>query len=579
MRRTSPLLGALIGAALAIPCFSGEKPSAGQVEWLRQHAVVFDSDQPGNGLADLQGFKRLVGDARIVALGEATHGTREFFRMKHRLTEMLATEMGFTIFSIEASMPEAYRLNDYVLGAEGDPAALIGGMYFWTWNTQEVLDMVRWMRRFNQSGRGRIEFTGFDMQFPEVAAANVLGPLSKAAPELRTRLAPVFEQAAEPLRSDSGPFSVVTDVFPLDAALGRKLRYSGYVKTDGVEGGAAGLFWVVHGKDGARLVLEDMSDRGGPSGSTDWTRYEIELEIPRDAHRIAYGVKLSGRGKAWFDSLKIELDGVDQKRNGFDLGFEDGSLGVFARGAALDKTTSHSGGQSLLMERDASTQERLDGLVRDTRQAVELLESSKDRLAAGLGDDEAEWVIQNARIVHQFILNRKGGPGRVRERAMAENVRWILQRNPKARIVLWAHNGHVWRRPQAMGSYLAEWYGDKYLPVAFTTAQGRYYAMPAFGDKDRSKRVHDLKAPVQGSFESFLQAAKRPRFAIDLRLARPGDSQSGWLTQKRFFRSIGALASELQFYMVDLVREFDVVIYFEMTHPALQLPQRPASPD
>ncbi|HYN07815.1 MAG TPA: hypothetical protein VES67_10525 [Vicinamibacterales bacterium] len=75
--------------------------------------------EAGRGFADLQPLKTISGDARIVSLGEATHGTREFFQLKHRILEFLATEMGFTIFSIEANMPEAYRLNDYVLTGAG----------------------------------------------------------------------------------------------------------------------------------------------------------------------------------------------------------------------------------------------------------------------------------------------------------------------------------------------------------------------------------------------------------------------------------------------------------------------------
>jgi erythromycin esterase len=64
-------------------------------------------------------------------------------------------------------------LNDYVLTGQGDPAQLLRGMFFWTWDTEEVLAMIRWMREFNASGRGRIQFTGFDMQFPAGAAENV----------------------------------------------------------------------------------------------------------------------------------------------------------------------------------------------------------------------------------------------------------------------------------------------------------------------------------------------------------------------------------------------------------------------
>ena len=148
-------------------------PKPAELEWLKQNVVPLRSCEAGQGFEDLAPLKRMVGDARIVALGECTHGTREVFQMKHRILEYLASQCGFTIFSIEANMPEAYRLNDYVLKGKGDPAKLIGGMYFWTWNTEEVLAMVQWMRQFNLSGKGRLEFTGFDMQTPDVAMENV----------------------------------------------------------------------------------------------------------------------------------------------------------------------------------------------------------------------------------------------------------------------------------------------------------------------------------------------------------------------------------------------------------------------
>jgi erythromycin esterase len=153
-------------------------------------------------LADLQPIKNVIGNARIVSLGEGTHGTREFFQMKHRLLEFLATEMGFTHFAIEANMPEAYRVNEYVLTGVGDPAELLEGMYFWTWNTQEVLDMILWMREFNASGRGPVQFTGFDMQFSRVAASIARDFLAKAEPAYVSVADSAFAKAiaAEPTR-------------------------------------------------------------------------------------------------------------------------------------------------------------------------------------------------------------------------------------------------------------------------------------------------------------------------------------------------------------------------------------------
>ena len=164
-RRDTIALVVLAIVAIVSPHASAQQP----VDWIRKNAIPLRTVEAGNGFNDMQPLKKIVGNARIVALGEATHGTREFFQLKHRMIEFLASQMGFTIFSIEANMPEAYRLNDFVLKGNGDPKQLLKGMYFWTWDTEEVLNMILWMREFNRSGKGRIEFTGFDMQKPTVA--------------------------------------------------------------------------------------------------------------------------------------------------------------------------------------------------------------------------------------------------------------------------------------------------------------------------------------------------------------------------------------------------------------------------
>src|SRR5688572_2644001 len=112
MHRT---LVSLFVVVAAVVLSAQTRQEAAVAEWVRSTAIRLQTVEAGRGFADLQPLKRVVGNARIVSLGEATHGTREFFQLKHRLLEFLATEMGFTIFSIEANLPEAYRLNDYVL--------------------------------------------------------------------------------------------------------------------------------------------------------------------------------------------------------------------------------------------------------------------------------------------------------------------------------------------------------------------------------------------------------------------------------------------------------------------------------
>jgi erythromycin esterase len=143
-----------------------QSPPSAVSDWLRTHAVPIATVDARHGFADLAPLRALVGDAHVVALGEATHGTSEFFRLKHRLLEFLVSEMGFTVFAMEATMPESFDVNDYVLTGKGDPAAALAGLYFWTWNTEEVLDMIHWMRSWNAdpAHHRKVKFYGFDMQ-------------------------------------------------------------------------------------------------------------------------------------------------------------------------------------------------------------------------------------------------------------------------------------------------------------------------------------------------------------------------------------------------------------------------------
>jgi erythromycin esterase len=94
--------------------------------------------------------------------------------MKHRVFRYLVENHGFTTFGIEASWPEALDVDRYVRTGEGDPADLVRRMFFWTWSTEEVVDLVRWMREYNrEAGTTRLRFVGFDMQFPAASIDSV----------------------------------------------------------------------------------------------------------------------------------------------------------------------------------------------------------------------------------------------------------------------------------------------------------------------------------------------------------------------------------------------------------------------
>src|SRR5205807_2448280 len=127
-------------------------------------SIPLKSVQAGNGFDDLESFGRLLNGVRIVGMGEPTHGTREAFLFKHRMFEYLAERKGYRVLGIEASFPDCLPIEKYIQTGEGEAVAVVHGQGFWTWDSEELLGLVQWMRAYNQSHADRVHFVGFDMQ-------------------------------------------------------------------------------------------------------------------------------------------------------------------------------------------------------------------------------------------------------------------------------------------------------------------------------------------------------------------------------------------------------------------------------
>lgn len=545
------------------------------VEWIAAHAVRLQTPEAGHGFADMQPLRKIVGDARIVSLGEATCGSREFQQLKHRMLEFLATEMGFTIFSIQANMPQAYRLNDFVTTGQGDPAKLLRDMHFWTWDTEEVLDMILWMRAFNQSGKGRVQFTGFDMEPPDVASRIVSDFVDGTDPDYTPTVRHSVDQIRKQKCETIPAVGQATATFPVKDAAGKRVRFSGYIKTEGVTTGSAGLWWCVYGKSGI-LGLDSMHSRG-VTGSTDWKRYDIEIPVAAEARSIDFGVEFSGTGTAWFDGLSVELDGAPySEKSDFDLDFESSSprgfLTSFGYSMDVDSQVFHNGKHSLRISRAPEDLEKAAParvISAGWRAIVRHMEASREAYAKkGASARDIEWAIQNARIVMQATQSRaKQMPY---DRGLADNVKWILDNNRGAKIVLWTHNGHVstasadGRDP--MGALLRKVYGGQMVVFGFAFNQGSFHAI------DESKGiVQDFTvtpAPA-GSLDATFAATGIPLFALDLRDAPTTGPVAAWLSELHKSRSIDLFYSESTpaKSLVELraAQSFDAMLFVEKT--------------
>jgi erythromycin esterase-like protein len=155
-----------------------------------------DAAQPLSGASnDYDGLLELIGDARLVLLGEASHGTHEFYRERAQITKRLIAEKGFTAVAVEADWPDAYRVNRYVRGAgtaDGADAALAGFERFptWMWRNTAVLDFVGWLRAHNDATSApemKAGFYGLDLYSLYSSMAAVLAYLDKVDSEAAKR--------------------------------------------------------------------------------------------------------------------------------------------------------------------------------------------------------------------------------------------------------------------------------------------------------------------------------------------------------------------------------------------------------
>jgi erythromycin esterase-like protein len=154
--------------------------------------LIHEAAHPLMGAAtDYDQLFDLIGEARLVLLGEATHGTHEFYRERAQITKRLIREKNFTAVAVEADWPDAYRVNRFIRGEGHDEDAtdaLTGFQRFpaWMWRNADVLDFVGWLREHNDSlppSNSKVGFYGLDLYSMHASIEAVLAYLDKVDAE------------------------------------------------------------------------------------------------------------------------------------------------------------------------------------------------------------------------------------------------------------------------------------------------------------------------------------------------------------------------------------------------------------
>ncbi|MES2902023.1 MAG: erythromycin esterase family protein [Pseudomonadota bacterium] len=233
-----------------------------------QHAAaaITASALPLRGEAsDYDALLAAIDGAQVVLLGEATHGSHEFYAERARLTQRLILEQGFTAVAVEADWPDAYRVNRFVRaeGKDRDAASALSGFQrfpSWMWRNTDVLDLVRWLRTHNHAlpASEHAGFYGLDLYSLYGSIGEVLRYLEQvdppAAREARRRYAcfdhydedsQAYGMAAGIGMSDSCERDVLTQLQQLQQ------RAADYA----AQGGPGAVDELFHAQQNARLVI------------------------------------------------------------------------------------------------------------------------------------------------------------------------------------------------------------------------------------------------------------------------------------------------------------------------------------
>ena len=447
---------------------------------IKKAAIPISSPTPSASTKDLEPIGQFLKGVTVVGMGEPTHGTREVFQLKHRMFQYLVEKQGYTIFEIEASMAGCAAMEHYVSTGEGDPAAAVVAQGFWTWSTEEVVSLIKWIRTYNADATHtkKLHVVGVDMQDREGTVDLIRNMLVRSG---------------------------VKNEFTGDLNWFPSTRYK-----IGLEKTFAALSQIV------TEALPAVTSKLGVNQATMLTRLVRvtqqaqtlqERDVVNDDFTGARAEIMPILGEVVENAAKLRADAKDLGPDalyGFDLLqlAKDNKLGEDYDAVRLRK------GVAQLKEYAAAHKER----ERDFANTLK--------------------VFEFLALAREFIAANKTNP---RDLYMAENVKWVTDTlYPGAKAMLWAHNYHVSRGPNACGRELTRLFGERYYPIGFAFGSGSFQARS--NDPESGLTAFTVDLTHAGDLDMNLHKVGLPVFFFSCAT----DSLAIWLNAPHTTRVLGA---------------------------------------
>lgn len=503
--------------------------------------IPLESSDPRGGregaASELEVLRRWLGDARVVGMGESLHGVHEFHRFGHRFFAELAERGEFDVYALEIDLAHAILLDQYVQGRRDDLDAILAQRW-WSaiFYDEALVDLLRWMRTYNQTATQKVHLAGFDMKQPELAAAAIVERLGAVDAGAAAELAPLYQRAL-----GLGGFGVFPNVqgftatvsWPIPAgSLADSVRISMRLRGSGVSRGSVGFNVLGLEADGgqgerATQVLLPVDIAG------EWRPMQIDYPLSPATKQLRITFFHRGNGTVWFSGLDVRPSGNVPEAS-LEVASADVAPLLFPElqvqdyRAFQEADPTLGGAPVLRVVCDAAGDRALSAL----REAEARMDASLEAHASELSSEAAQWVLRLALTLRQAVEWRVlEEPNR--DRFLARNVEW-LQRGgfPGARVVVLAHTVHTERIPERMGGFLSSELGQRYKTVSLLALAGqyRYFGDPrssgpnsplelfTIGDRDRLPLATALAKELESDLLfDVAGAAKRPELSQTLR--------------------------------------------------------------
>lgn len=393
-------------------------------------------------------------------MGESTHGQREVFQMKHRMFQFLVEKQGFTVLALEASMPNCQAMDDYVLTGQGDPVAAVKAQGFWTWSTHEVLDLILWMRQYNENSKHKqkLRVVGVDMQDRQGCM---------------DRMAEILQKAE------------VKGAFADDRIWFSRYRYD-------------------HGRPKAIAEVERFAKSSLP---------QVERKLGKD--RAAFLERLVTTFK--------QADALEQRAVQIDdfFGARADAMPILKKVAdlapALQKDARSLPGEAQYAFK-LLTQPTKDAVIDQaklTKGIEQITAFSENRTDLKADYSDLLKVLDFLRLAAAQAEIMRTNP---RDVYMADNAQWAIDKYlPGQKAMLWAHNFHVARlpkgQPETCGGELTARMKDRFFPIGFAFGSGAFQSV-APQDVRGIPSEFTVEEGAGGTLDKLLARVSREPFFI-----------------------------------------------------------------